>query len=218
MALVTYNDLKTAVADWVDRTDSAFIAKVPDFISLAETRLMRKLRVRFLTALAQYNVIDTTQVDFALPENFRSVRNVVINLNPVRTLRYVTPEDMSQKNMINDRAGQPDNYTIMANRLRIPTCVNGQVVEMLYYFAPQRLSVSNQENEFTENCMDALLYSALLEAKPYVKDQAKIKQWMDFLTVAIDDIETEDKNFRWGNTPLQMSADYGDFSGGVSTG
>jgi len=37
MSIATYSELQTAVADWMHRTD--LTAKIPDFITLAESRI-----------------------------------------------------------------------------------------------------------------------------------------------------------------------------------
>ncbi len=42
MAITTYSELKTALGNWLNRDD--LTAVIPDFISLAETDINRKLR------------------------------------------------------------------------------------------------------------------------------------------------------------------------------
>ena len=44
MALTTYTELKTSLADWLYRSDLASV--IPDFISLAESQVERQLRTR----------------------------------------------------------------------------------------------------------------------------------------------------------------------------
>ena len=44
MALTTYNELKTSLADWLNRQD--LTSTIPDFISLAEAQIERQLRTR----------------------------------------------------------------------------------------------------------------------------------------------------------------------------
>ncbi len=44
MALTTYNELKTSVGDWLNRTDLTTV--IPDFIALAEAQIERQLRTR----------------------------------------------------------------------------------------------------------------------------------------------------------------------------
>src|SRR5215471_14212866 len=44
MAITTYSELQTAVANWLHRADLA--VRIPEFIALAEARLNRDLRLR----------------------------------------------------------------------------------------------------------------------------------------------------------------------------
>ena len=44
MSISTYSELKTAVENWLDRAD--LTERVPEFISLGEARIARRLRVR----------------------------------------------------------------------------------------------------------------------------------------------------------------------------
>ena len=44
MALVNYSDLKTSVADWLNRTD--LTSTIPDFITLAEAGFNKEIRNR----------------------------------------------------------------------------------------------------------------------------------------------------------------------------
>ncbi len=44
MALSTYTELKSSLADWLNRSDLTSV--IPDFISLAEAQIERQLRTR----------------------------------------------------------------------------------------------------------------------------------------------------------------------------
>ena len=44
MAISNYTELKTAVANWLDRDD--LTDRIPEFIALAESRFNRLLRIR----------------------------------------------------------------------------------------------------------------------------------------------------------------------------
>ena len=46
MAISTYSELQTAVANWLDRDDLS--ARIPEFVALAETRMNRVLRIRIM--------------------------------------------------------------------------------------------------------------------------------------------------------------------------
>jgi len=44
MAITTYSELKTAVADWLNRSD--LTSAIPNFIALAEAQMSRQIRHR----------------------------------------------------------------------------------------------------------------------------------------------------------------------------
>ncbi len=74
MALATYSDLKTSLANWLNRTDlTTEIAE--DFIVLAEKDFNSKLRVRKMITQSSITV-DSELV--ALPTGFLQVRDFYI--------------------------------------------------------------------------------------------------------------------------------------------
>ena len=55
MSITNYSELQTAVAAWINRTD--LTALLPDFITLAESKLNRRLRTRYQeTALTSQTI------------------------------------------------------------------------------------------------------------------------------------------------------------------
>ena len=87
MALDTYANLKTSIANYLNRDD--LTTYLPDFISLAEARHGRDLRLRIMenvgtaSATGGQNYID-------LPTNFLEFRYVALNTNPKIVLRYMS--------------------------------------------------------------------------------------------------------------------------------
>ena len=73
MAFTTYTELKSTVADYLARTD--LTTQIPDFITLAEVRLKRDLRIRQMlkVATATMTVSDST---VALPSDFLAIREI----------------------------------------------------------------------------------------------------------------------------------------------
>jgi len=76
----TFGTLKTDIADWLNREDAGFIARVPDFIALAENRIYRDPRSR--VAHAEFSQVYLAADDpfnpITLPANFRELLSVVV--------------------------------------------------------------------------------------------------------------------------------------------
>ena len=90
MALSTYAELKTGIANWLNRTDlTDEIAD--DFIKLTEADYNAKLRIR------QMEQIDTITIDSeteSVPTGFISVRSFYILLSSTKhPLEYITPHN-----------------------------------------------------------------------------------------------------------------------------
>ena len=84
MALTTYTELKTSLANWLNRSDlTTEIAD--DFIKLAEADFNSKLRVRSMVAQTTITINAETE---ALPTGFLQVRDLYIlsRLNLTRVL------------------------------------------------------------------------------------------------------------------------------------
>ena len=94
MSISTYAELKTAVANWLDRSD--LTDRVPEFITLAEARIGRKLRVRGVEERATTPLVGSQEY-YALPSDFLEARNVQINSNPVQVLTYRTPQQLDKE-------------------------------------------------------------------------------------------------------------------------
>ena len=74
MGLATYDDLKAAVADWLDREDLA--GRTGDFITLAEARLNRLMGFSGLTARVTLEA-GPGEVELAAPADLRDVLALV---------------------------------------------------------------------------------------------------------------------------------------------
>jgi hypothetical protein len=72
-----------------------------------------------------------------------------------------------------------------------PTPAQAYPIEISYYEQPDPLSALNQTNWFTQYAPDALLYGTLLEAAPYLKNDARIPIWKQLYTDSLTGIQGE---------------------------
>ena len=79
MSISSYSDLKTAVANWMARSD--LTNRIPEFITLTEAKFNRNLDVRQMEQRAS-TTIDTasTSPEFiTLPTDFQSMRRICLS-------------------------------------------------------------------------------------------------------------------------------------------
>jgi len=204
MAITTYSELKTAVANWLNRTD--LTNRIPEFISLGESELFRRTKIRTGETRATLDTVSGTKY-YALPSGYKSMRHFKLNGDPVRDLDYMTPEqiDIAWPSAFK---GKPCNYTVIGDELKLaPTPDAVYEMEMAYWKRIDHLSDSNTTNFFMERAPDILLYGALMQAEGFLQNDQRIPIWRTGLTQGIEDLIREDWNDRFGGSAMTVSAD-----------
>jgi len=209
MALSNYTELKDAIADWLDRSD--LTARIPDFIALAETRINRELRIRAMEYRATMNTT-AGQRYFALPGGYIQMRNFQLNTNPVTPLEYITPE-MLDRLYGSNTTGKPKAYSLIGDEIQlapIPDAV--YEVEMAYYekFTPLGDGTGGTvtSNWLTANAPDILLYGALIEAEPFIKNDERIQLWLTAYKEAVDKLQKADDRDRHSGSTMRVRTVY----------
>ncbi len=201
MSLSTYSDLQTSVANYLARSD--LTSQIPDFITFAENRLRRELRIRqMLKSVTTATVANDSTVE--LPADFLQVRDFVVVTNPLTPLSYSSPSSLSNDPRASE-VGVPKSYTILANDFQmspVPDAV--YTVKLLYFAAPAYLSSSNTSNVFLTTAPDALLYASLIEAEPYLMNDARINTWGTMYDRAIASLAKSDEEGQYSGVPLAM--------------
>jgi hypothetical protein len=201
MSFTSYADLQTTIAGYLARSD--LTTQIPDFIRLAETRLRRDLRIRqMLKSVTTATVAGDSTVE--LPSDFLEVRDFVVVGNPVQPLNYYSPSAFN-RNTRSWEIGKPVDYTVLANDFQLaPIPDTVYTVKMFYFAAPTFLSSTNASNAFLANTPDALLYGALLEAEPYLMNDARVNTWGTMFDRAIASITRSDEQAQYSGVPLVM--------------
>jgi hypothetical protein len=201
MAISNYTELKTAVANWLDRDD--LTDRIPEFIALAEARFNRVLRIRAMESKQTASTV-AGQQNLALPARFVQMRNVQINTSPVTPMQYVTPE-IFDRLYGGSSSGTPKFYTVIANELQLgPTPDSVQTIEMLFYETFTALSDAAPTNWVITNAPDVYLYGALMEAEPFIMNDARVQLWSTAFMSAINSIQEQDNKDRHSGSALRV--------------
>ena len=201
MAISTYSELQTAVANWLDRDD--LTARIPEFIALAEARFNRVLRLRSMEAKYTANTV-AGQRNLALPASYIQMRNFQVNTSPLTTLSYVTPE-IYDRLWGGSTSGTPQFYTILVDEVSLgPIPASVQEVEMLFYKKFDNLSGSVATNWLITNGPDIYLYGAMLEAEPFIMNDERVQLWAQALQRGVSDLQEQDNKDRHSGSALRV--------------
>lgn len=214
MALSTYEDLKSAVADWLDRSD--LTDRIPDFIALAETRINRDLRIRAMEVRSTMSTTDGQRY-FNLPGGYLQMRNIQLNTNPITPLEYVTPE-MLDRLYGSNTTGKPRAYSLIGDEIQLaPIPDSAYTLEMAFYekFTPLGDGTGGTvtSNWLSTEAPDAILYGALLEAEPFIKNDERIALWLNAYGDAIKKIQDTDKRDRHSGSQMRVRNIYSGVEG-----
>ena len=201
MAIGTYAELQTAVANWLDRDD--LTDRIPEFIALSEARMNRVLRLRMMESKYTASTV-ASQSNYALPTGYIQMRNFQLNTNPITALQYVTPE-IYDRLWGGSNSGTPQFYTIIAGELQLgPIPASVMTMEMLFYKKISALTTLNPtETMLTEN-PDIYLYGALLEAEPFIMNDERVPLWMQGFSQAVADLQEQDNKDRHSGSALRV--------------
>ena len=201
MGYTNYTELQASVAAYLGRSD--LTAVIPDFIRFAEIRLARDLRTRTMLKSATAPTV-ATDARVALPTDFLEIRDLFVQGNPRMPVTYLSPSAFTRDARA-DESGLPVFYTVLAQEFQFaPIPDTAYVLEILYYARPPVLSGSNPSNVFLANYPDALLYGALIEAEPYLINDARSQTWSTLYDRAIANISDADQGGEYSGIPLQM--------------
>ena len=206
MAISNYSELKSAIADWLDRTDLG--EKIPNFISLAETRHKRDFKIRRMETRVTASTIADSEY-YSLPDNYVAMRNIQLNTDPKTSLEYLTPEQMDRIHAGSSK-GKPKAFSIIGNNIQIRPIPDGVYqIEILYFKHFAALSDSNTTNDMLTHHPDAYLYGALVEAEPYLQNDKRIQVWSSYYDRAKNDIITSNERDRHSGVSPTTRIDYG---------
>lgn len=199
MAITTYAELKSAVANWLNRDDLDAI--IPDFISLAEAQMNRSIRHRKMVVRSDAT-LDTPY--FAVPADWLQTIRFQLNTNPVTPLLFVTPEQALEESQVYSASQQPLFYTIIGQQFQVVPYPDGEYdAELLYYAKISALSDASPTNWLLTESPDLYLYATLLQSAPYLKEDERLNVWAGLYQRLFDDMMLADERARIGSSKLK---------------
>ncbi len=201
MALSTYSEIKSTVADYLNRAD--LTAVLPSFVTLAESKFNRELRTRDMLTRVQ-----TTSDDeyVSLPTDFLQHYSLELDAASAQPpMDYIGPQEAKVLKAQNRTASTTYYYTVIDGAFEIiPAPGSDLDLRMVYYAKIPALSDSNTTNWLLTKSPDLYLYSALLEAAPYLKDDDRVQLWAAARQQVMDAMNLESE--RAMRSTIQLTA------------
>ena len=205
MALDTYSNLKTTIANYLNRSDlTAYLA---DFINLTEARLNRELRVReMVNTDTSITTVAGTQ-SYSLPTGYLEATTVLFQSNPYRTLRFISNTDFYNKYNTSLTSGKPTYFTIVGINILLGHAPDtATTLQINYYKSLTSLSDSNTTNDILTNYPELYLYGSLAESAPFIMQDDRINTWAALYKEALKNANETSSRGSTTSSPLQMSA------------
>lgn len=199
---MTYTSLLNDMRAYLERgatlaTDPTVYLQLPNLINLAERRLGRELKIQG-TVTAMTSTFKAGTAVYRKPDRWRETVSMNFGSGVTQNVR----KEIFPRSYEYCRSYWPDDTQTSdprfyadydySNWLISPTPSTDAPFEVLYYEQPPYLDDTNQTNWWTEYAPNALLYAALLEAGPFLKNPEVIQTWEGFYNRTMASLNGED--------------------------
>lgn len=195
--VMTYNSLVAQVTSYLNRTDTATLDQIPNFIYQAEQRICRESKNVGLEVYVTGTFITNNSV-IAKPARWR--RNITFNygtgvLNNTRNTILLRSYEFCRAYWPDPTLSAPPKFYAdygYYNLLIVPTPDQAYPFELGYLQLPDPISPNNQTNWITNYAPDVFLYATLLEAMPFLKDDERIPVWKEYYDRGLSSLNQQD--------------------------
>jgi hypothetical protein len=179
---MTYAELKQAIKDYTENTETTFVANLPLFIRLAEERILKSVQLSLFRKNATANLSSGNKYlacpsDFLAPFSLSYVNaagdKVFVDFKDVSFLQEYS-QDSSVTGEPRYYAQFDVDYFIVA-----PTPETSFSVELHYMYRPQSITTlgESQSSWLSTNAEIILLYASLMEAYTFMKGEQDMMQY-----------------------------------------
>jgi len=181
MALATYSDLLASIADWLKRDE--LTAVIPDFVTLAESKIYRLLRIREMEEALSSTIASGT---IPVPSDYTDLGYAYLNTSPICILERKPASWIYEQYPVRSSSGRPGFIAREANTFIFgPYPDSNYVVKGIYY---KRLApiATTLNTIFTQN-PGLWLYGSLLQAEGYTRNDPAVESMLQIWKIGFDE-------------------------------
>lgn len=203
MSLSTYSELKTSVANYLNRSDLTDV--IPDFITLTENRLNRELRIRANMVRATTTTTSGTAF-YDLPSDLIELRNITYDTSSSSyALTYLSPESSSREYGSTGN-GFPRAYTNLGKNIKLaPTPDGAYTININYFQKLNSLSDSVTSNDVLTEFPDLYLFGSCMEGAIYLNDTEQTQRFASIFQATLDEVKRSEEAARYSGTVMTMT-------------
>jgi len=197
---MTFTSLQQDMRRYLERgyvVDTTVYEQLPRLINLAERAIASELKFQGFVNVVVSTLVQGTSV-YEKPDRWRETVSMNFGtgtLNNSRTPLFPRSYEYSRAYWPDStEKSQPLFYADYdyTHWLIAPTPAANYPWEIVYYQQPPLLDDDNQTNWLTDYAPNALLYRALLEATPFLKNDERIPTWSTMYSQQMQAINTQD--------------------------
>ncbi len=176
----TYAELKTAIQDFAENTETTFVTNLPVFIRSAEDRVFTLVDLELFRKNANANLTIGSEY-LSVPSDYLASFSLQITTTGSKSFLDFKDVNFVQQYAIDKNAnGTPKYYGIfdVNNFIVSPTPDVAYTTELHYYYRPTSLTagVDSGTTWLSTNAPNVLLYGSLVEAYTYMKGEGDMMQ------------------------------------------
>jgi hypothetical protein len=202
---MNYAELVQLIQDYVENSESSFVANIPRFVRQTEQRVYRTVMIPELRKVATLSLTASTPL-LSQPADFLSMFSfAVIDGDGDYSFLYDKDPSFIREAYPSGTTGLPRFYALLDGDsfLLGPTPDANYSVELQYYYDPESI-VTAGTSWLGDNAETVLLYGTLVEAYTYLKGDADLMaQYRQQYTEALGqltgiDVRTKRDDYRDG--------------------
>jgi|OM-RGC.v1.016148906 hypothetical protein len=185
VSITTYAELKTSIADFLDRDD--LTSKTGTFISLAEAEISRDLR----------HWRQEKRINTSVNEQYENLPTDWLRINSVQhagggLISSVSASELQSLRAATTTTGKPRYMRLNSNQIELyPVPDQAYVVEVTYLAQTPALTDAAPSNWLLEYAPDLLLYGALKHSAPYLGEDSRLAVWGSLYASGIEALNSE---------------------------